>query len=70
MKVVVDRSRCTGLGHCEVTAPAVFQIDDDGDLVILTGSVAPDQLDAVRTAVELCPTEALALLESPAPDRK
>ncbi len=67
-KVVVDRSLCTGLGHCEVAAPGVFEIDDDGDLHVRVETVAPDQLDAVRKAVEGCPTKALALLESPTHD--
>lgn len=65
LKVVVDRTRCIGVGHCEFAAPTVFEIDDNGDLVILAPSVAPDQLDAVRAVVKACPTEALALLESP-----
>ena len=63
MRVVVDRVRCTGLGICEAKAPRVFEIDDDGSLVILDDAVAPDQRDAVTAAVQGCPTEALSLIE-------
>jgi ferredoxin len=63
MKIVVDRSRCVGAGMCELTAGAVFEIDDNGDLTVLTEEVAADQLTAVRTAVEGCPTAALRLTE-------
>ena len=36
MKITVDRVKCTGLGICESLAPNVFEVDDDGDLVLLT----------------------------------
>lgn len=64
MRVVVDRSRCVGTGICESTVPVVFEIGDDGRLVIVDENVAPDRLDAVRSAVASCPTQALSLMES------
>jgi ferredoxin len=63
LKVVVDRSRCVGTGICESTVPAIFEIDDDGRLVVLDDTVAPDRLDAVRSAIANCPTQALSLME-------
>jgi ferredoxin len=63
VRIAVDRVKCTGLGLCEAAAPAVFEIDDDGDLVVLAEDVQPDQLAAVRAAVQGCPTEALTLVE-------
>lgn len=62
MKVTVDRLNCIGLGICEATAPDVFEIDDDGDLVIINEKVAPDQVDNVKAAVTRCPTEALRII--------
>jgi ferredoxin len=63
MKIVLDRGKCTGLGICEAQAPSHFEIDDDGDLVILGDEVAADQLDEVKAAVQGCPTAALKLVE-------
>ncbi|MEB3371341.1 ferredoxin [Saccharopolyspora mangrovi] len=63
MKVTVDRAKCTGLGICESMAPDVFEVDENGDLVLLTETVGTDQLDEARAAVEGCPTEALRLVE-------
>jgi ferredoxin len=63
MKVTVDRARCTGLGICEAMAPEVFEVDENGDLVLLTDVVDDAGLDDVRSAVEGCPTEALRLIE-------
>jgi ferredoxin len=63
VKVSVDRTRCVGTGICEVTASAVFELDDKADLVILVPEIGPDQVDAVRTAVTNCPTQALTLTD-------
>jgi ferredoxin len=63
MKIVVDRVKCTGLGICEAKAPNVFEIDEDGSLLVLAEHVDPDQLDKVKAATEGCPTRALSLIE-------
>lgn len=59
MKITVDHGKCTGLGICESFAPEVFEVDDNGDLVVRTETVPEGMLDAVRQAVEGCPTAAL-----------
>ncbi|MFD4932886.1 ferredoxin [Peribacillus butanolivorans] len=63
MKVVVDRVKCTGLGICESLAPDVFEVGDDGDLVLLADLVSGSGIEAVEQAVAGCPTEALRLTE-------
>jgi ferredoxin len=63
VKVTVDRTRCVGTGICEVTAPPVFELDDNAELAILQAEIGPDQLEAVRTAVSHCPTQALTLTD-------
>lgn len=61
MKIVLDRSRCTGLGICESLSPKHFEIDDDGELTLLQDIVDGDELEDVEAAVAGCPTEALRL---------
>ena len=61
MKITVDRSRCTGLGICESLAPDVFEVDESGDLVLLTEEITDDLLSGVEEAIAGCPTEALRL---------
>jgi ferredoxin len=61
MKVVVDFAKCTGLGICESMAPEFFEVDDDGDLVLLKEDVTDDELQSVEEAVAGCPTEALRI---------
>ncbi|WP_299574876.1 ferredoxin [uncultured Williamsia sp.] len=63
MKVIVDRTRCTGLGICESLAPAFFEVNDDGDLVLLEDEIEPGERSEVDEAVAGCPTEALRIEE-------
>ncbi|MDA3628824.1 ferredoxin [Saccharopolyspora sp. WRP15-2] len=62
MKVTVDRSKCTALGVCEAMAPNVFEVSEEGELVLLTETPGDDVIEEVRAAVEGCPTEALRLV--------
>ena len=63
MKIVVDYVKCTGLGMCEAEAPDLFEVQDDGSLLVLNESPGADQLAAAQAAVDSCPTEALSLVE-------
>ncbi|UAK39391.1 ferredoxin [Gordonia bronchialis] len=62
MKVTVDYGKCTGLGICESLAPEFFEVNDDGELVLLKEEIGPDELKAVEEAVAGCPTEALRIV--------
>jgi ferredoxin len=63
MKVEVDFTKCTGLGICESLAPSVFEVNDQGDLVLLKADISDDELQGVEEAVAGCPTEALRLVQ-------
>ncbi|SBT45027.1 Ferredoxin [Micromonospora narathiwatensis] len=66
MRVRVDRDRCCGSGNCVVTAPEVFdQGDEDGLVLLRFAEPAPDVVDRVRRAVDLCPAGAISLDEPP-----
>lgn len=61
MKIHADHDRCEGHGLCVERAPAVFDLDDAGDLVLLTdGDVPADQEQAASRAVDACPVAALS----------
>jgi ferredoxin len=64
IRIEVDRDRCASTGGCEALAPQVFEIGDDGALVVLRPE--PDQADLpdARNAVAACPTRALTLVEA------
>jgi ferredoxin len=62
-RVVVDRDRCVGSGACEALASDVFEVDDDGVLVVHREEPADEELPDVRDAVQACPIQALALVD-------
>lgn len=61
MRITVDRQKCTGLGICESLAPDVFEIDDDGVLVLAKDDISDAERADVEAAVAGCPTAALRL---------
>jgi ferredoxin len=62
-RIEVDRDRCVGSGTCEALAADVFEVDDDGVLVVLRDQPSDEELPDVRDAVQACPTGALALVD-------
>ncbi|GGY18812.1 (4Fe-4S)-binding protein [Streptomyces xanthochromogenes] len=63
MRVSADREVCVGAGLCALTAPAVFDQDDDGLVDVLTPDPDRAQQPAARQAVNLCPSGAVSIAE-------
>lgn len=63
MRLEIDFSRCTGLGICEAEAPDLFEVQDDGSLLVLVEQPDPSRRAAAEAAVAGCPTEALRIVE-------
>ncbi len=59
MRLRIDRDRCIGSENCVALAPSVFRIDADGKSVVLDPESV--DLETLRLAQELCPTEAIVL---------
>ena len=61
MKIAADYDRCEGHGLCAEQAPAVFDLDDEGDLVHhFEGQELPGDLEAEgQRAIDSCPVAAL-----------
>lgn len=57
LKIEVDRDLCIGSGDCVDTAPAVFELDDDGKAIVLDPNGAPE--DEVVDAARNCPVTAI-----------
>ena len=58
--IEVDRDLCIGSGDCVATAPAVFELDDDGKAVVIDPDGAPT--DDVVEAARNCPVSAIFVL--------
>lgn len=64
MKVIVDRDKCIGAGQCVMTAPDVFDQDEDaGTVVLLTERPPATVQDSVRRAVGFCPARVIEVDE-------
>lgn len=61
MKVKVDRTKCSGIGLCEMTAPTVFEVGDDGQSHVINEQPSADEIAGVEEAVATCPTAALSI---------
>jgi ferredoxin len=63
MDVEVDLAKCTGHGICESIAEDVFEVQDDGSVVIDHGRAAGLERATLSKAVTQCPAAALKLLD-------
>ena len=58
--IVIDRELCMGSGMCIVYAPGTFAHDDETKAVVVDPQ--GDSIDAIRNAVQACPTSAIKLV--------
>ena len=70
MRAVVDRERCQGHAQCLVTAPDVFDLDDDSRSVVLTDPVPPGSVAAAQEAADRCPEAAISLTPRSGPAQR
>jgi ferredoxin len=61
MKVVIDWELCQGHANCTGDAPEVFQLDDDGKLLLLQEFPDPALRPGVEDAVKYCPSRAISI---------
>lgn len=61
MEITVNRDLCEANAVCCGLVPAVFELDDDENLVIKQPNPPEELLPKVQKAVERCPKNALEL---------
>lgn len=71
MKLEVDLATCENHGQCTFSAPAVFSLNEQGelslrdaatkDLVVIT-TPADASEEAIEEAVDMCPVQAIRML--------
>jgi ferredoxin len=61
-EVQADFGRCIGAGMCVVSAPRVFDQDDnDGTVILMNAHPEGEDAAATREAVLVCPAGALSM---------
>ena len=63
MRLMVDYTKCSGVGLCEAEAPDLFEVQEDGTLVQLVERPSEDRREAAEAAVAGCPYQALRIIE-------
>lgn len=66
MRVVVDHDQCDGHGKCELHAPDVFRLEDDGSVTVLLQEPGKAQRAEVKAAETWCPKGAISIVETSA----
>jgi ferredoxin len=61
IRVVVDRDVCQDHGQCVFAAPQVFELDEEGTLVVLQEEVDESLRDVVEEAADVCPVQAITI---------
>lgn len=61
MKIELKRDKCISAGTCVAIAPGVFQLDDEGKVILVDANGADEQtiIDAARS----CPTQAIEIFD-------
>jgi ferredoxin len=63
MRVEVDLDKCTGHGICESIAEDVFEVQDDGTVLIDENDQPDSDRERMQQAVTQCPAAALRLVD-------
>ncbi len=63
MRVEVDMGKCTGHGICESIAEDVFEVADDGTVVICAPQRPESDRARMQRAVTQCPAAALTIVD-------
>lgn len=61
MGVRVDTTKCSGIGMCEMVAPATFEVGEDGQARVLQQDPQGADREAAEQAISECPTGALSI---------
>lgn len=60
MKASVNLDVCNGHGRCYMTAPDVFDCDDEGFPLVIGGATTARQVADLERAVNNCPEQAVS----------
>lgn len=64
IRVIADREVCQGYGNCVLADPDLFDIDDEGLVVLNAETVEENGVAAAKRAAYDCPSEAISVVDS------
>jgi ferredoxin len=60
--IKIDEDLCNGHAQCELSAPDIFTVNEDGIAVLLTDDPAVALRDDVQDAIRRCPEAAITVV--------
>jgi|GraSoiStandDraft_25_1057303.scaffolds.fasta_scaffold337071_2 ferredoxin len=63
-RLKIDHQACLRSGQCAYLQPGLFEMNPDGAPVVLSPTVRGKQIDQAKDAIEMCPGQAIALLQA------
>jgi ferredoxin len=63
IRITIEPSRCEGFGNCINAVPDVFDLGDDGRVVLKKDTVDDSRIDVVRRAVYDCPVNVISFTQ-------
>lgn len=63
IRIEANRATCSGYGNCVIAAETIFDLDDDGLVVLKESVVGEEHLRAARQAAYDCPTDSITVVE-------
>jgi ferredoxin len=63
IRIEVNRETCSGFGSCVLVSDSLFDLDDEGLVVLKVATVPDEELDTVQRAVYDCPTDSISFTE-------
>lgn len=62
-RVIADGGLCQGYANCIMDAGEIFDLDEDGLVIVLKEQISEEERAQVETAIANCPVSALSLAE-------
>ena len=63
VRIRIEPSRCEGFGNCINAAPDIFDMDDEGRVILKLDTVDDSRVDVVRRAVYDCPVNVISFTQ-------
>jgi ferredoxin len=71
VKFTVDLTQCENHGQCTIAAPNLFALDDQGELSFraeaqdahTSAELGAEQTDGAQAAADMCPMQAISLVD-------
>ena len=63
-RIVFDSAKCASMGLCEMVAPDVFHIDDDGVMAVQTEIIDAERRTEMEEIAMGCPTHSLRVIDA------